>query len=211
MFVADTTAFINGWRDHYAPATFPSVWELISDAMADGRIIPPREVYRELIKKDDEIVAWARERAALFIDPSEDVQRAAGVIYEMFPRPGRRDGADPFVIAEAQSRGFTVVTYEGRTFSGVPTKNWERSMPGICQALRRALLHTAGGAHDARWLVLTFRGPGSSSGSRFRSAADPLGTSCSSRRTAHAAGTPRLTRVSRCPIGSTGCSALVVG
>ncbi len=44
----------------------------------------------------------------------------------------RGDGADPFLIAEARHRGLTVVTYEGRSFSGIPTRRWERSMPGIC-------------------------------------------------------------------------------
>lgn len=133
MLVLDTSAYINGQRDHYPLATFPSVWGLITEAMGDSRVIPPREVYRELIAKDDEITAWAKERAGYFVDASEDVQRAAGVIYSMFSGAGRRDGADPFVIAEAQIRGFTVVTYEGRTFSGLPTRNWERSMPGICR------------------------------------------------------------------------------
>lgn len=132
MLVLDTSAYMNGRRDHYPPATFPSVWMLIAKAMADGRVIPPREVYREMTAKDDEIAQWAKELSNLFIDPSEEVQRAAGVIYEMFPGAGRRDGADPFVVAEAQVRGFTVVTYEGRSFSGVPTKRWHRSMPGIC-------------------------------------------------------------------------------
>lgn len=133
MLVLDTSAYINGQRDHYPPGTFPSVWDLVTAAMGDGRIIPPREVYRELTAKDDEIAVWAKERAASFIDPTADVQRAAGAIYAMFSGAGRRDGADPFVIAEAQTRGFTVVTYEGRSFSGVPTRNWERTMPGICR------------------------------------------------------------------------------
>ena len=100
--------------------------------MSDGRIIAPREVYRELTAKDDDLAQWAKERAASFNDPSENVQRAAGVIYGMFPGAGRRDSADPFVVAEAQIRGFTVVTYEGRTFSGVPTTRWHRTMSGIC-------------------------------------------------------------------------------
>jgi hypothetical protein len=117
MLVLDTSAFLNGRRDHYPPATFPSVWELIADAMGDGRILPPRE----LTAKDDEIAEWTKELAGLFVDPEPEVQRAAGVIYGLFPGAGRRDGADPFVLAEAQVRGFTVVTYEGRTFSGVPT------------------------------------------------------------------------------------------
>ena len=69
-----------------------------------------------------------------FFDPSPEVQRAAGVVYQMFSMgSGRRDGADPFVIAEAQERSFTVVTYEGRSFIGIPTRNWERTMPGICK------------------------------------------------------------------------------
>ena len=133
MLVLDTSAYVNGRRDHYPPETFPSVWMLVADAMQDGRVFCPREVYRELTK-DDEISGWVRTRSlsGLFVDPDADIQRAAGVIYSMFPGPGKRDGADPFVIAEAQARGFTVVTYEGRTFSGVPTKKWHRSMPGIC-------------------------------------------------------------------------------
>lgn len=133
MLVLDPSAYLNGRRDHYPPETFPSLWRLIEEAMTDGRIIAPREVYRELTAKDDDLAEWTKERATIFIDPSEDVQRAAGVIYGMFPfGAGRRDSADPFVVAEAQVRGFTVVTYEGRTFSGVPTKRWHRTMPGIC-------------------------------------------------------------------------------
>jgi len=41
------------------------------------------------------------------------------------------------LIAEARVRDLTVVTYEGRTFSGAPTseQRWSRSMPGICLRL----------------------------------------------------------------------------
>lgn len=136
MLVFDTSAFLNGWRHHLFPDTFPSVWELIDAAMTDGRIIAPREVLTELTHKDDEVAAWAKERADLFVEASELVQRRAGEIYSLFPNPGLRDQADPFVIAEAELSGYVVVTYEGQSFSGVPTKNWARSMPGICQHLR---------------------------------------------------------------------------
>jgi hypothetical protein len=132
VLVLDTSAYMNGRKDHYPPATFPSVWELIAEAMTDGRIVPPREVFRELVAKDDEIAEWAKTLTGAFLDPSAEVQRAAGEVYAMFPGAGRRDGADPFVVAEALVRGFTVVTYEGRSFSGVPTTRWHRTMPGIC-------------------------------------------------------------------------------
>lgn len=133
MLVLDTSAYLNGRRDHYPPTTFPSLWQLVEEAMSDGRIVAPREVFRELTAKDDDLAAWTKTQAGCFVEPSEDVQRAAGVIYGMFPGAGRRDGADPFVVAEAQVRGFTVVTYEGRSFSGVPTARWHRTMPGICK------------------------------------------------------------------------------
>lgn len=133
MLVFDTSAYINGRRDHYPVETFPSVWQLVAEAMDDGRVIAPREVLNELKAKDDETCAWAKERAERFVEPSEDVQREAGVILGMLPNPGVRDGADPFVVAEAKVRGFTVVTYEGRSFSGVQTKNWAKRMPGICR------------------------------------------------------------------------------
>jgi hypothetical protein len=135
MFVFDTSAFLNGWHDHLPPSTFGSVWTFIAEAMTDGRIIAPREVLTELQAKDDDVSAWARERSAAFVEASEDVQHRAGEIYERLPNPNLRDQADPFVIAEAEARSFAVVTYEGRTFSGVPTTKWWRQMPGICQEL----------------------------------------------------------------------------
>jgi Domain of unknown function (DUF4411) len=137
VFVFDTSAYINGWRDHYPPTTFPSVWDLI-EACFGGLVLSPREVYNELSRKDDDVAAWAHERVHGFVEPTEEVMRAAGAIFENeLPNSGNRDGADPWVIAEARMRDFTVVTYEGRTFSGVPTSEarWARTMPGICRRL----------------------------------------------------------------------------
>jgi Domain of unknown function (DUF4411) len=138
VFVFDTSAYINGWRDHYPPTTFPGVWALIEEAFDDGRVLSPREVYNELTRKDDDVAAWAKDRMGGFMEPTEDVMRAAGTIFEQeLPNSANRDGADPWVIAEARIRDLTVVTYEGRTFSGVPTseKRWASSMPGICKRL----------------------------------------------------------------------------
>jgi Domain of unknown function (DUF4411) len=103
-----------------------------TSAMADQRIIAPREVLNELKQKDDEVASWAKARAELFVEPIAEVQTEAGAVLAMLPNPGMRDGADPFVVAEAKVKRMTVVTYEGRSFSGAPTKNWARRMPGIC-------------------------------------------------------------------------------
>jgi hypothetical protein len=133
VFVFDTSAYVNGWRHHFRPRNFPGVWALIEAALDDDRVVSPRAVYTELEAKDDDVFAWAKPRAARFIDPTEAIQRAAGIIQQDLPNTPLRNAADPWVIAEAQSRGWTVVTYEGQTFSGVPTVRWHRSMPGVCQ------------------------------------------------------------------------------
>jgi hypothetical protein len=133
--VFDTSAFINGWNDHYKPATFPSVWHLLEEAIKDGRIIVPRAVHTELCEKDDALNAWInRFERDTFVQPeSAEVQALSGDFYSRLPNPDIRDRADPFVLAEAQYRGMTVVTYEGRSFDGRRTKNWDRRMPGVCQ------------------------------------------------------------------------------
>jgi hypothetical protein len=133
VLVFDTSAYINGQRDHLPLVTFPSVWRLIEEAIDDQRVILPREAYRELTAQDDDLAAWIKVHAAAVVEPSQDVQREAGRLLAEFPNPGVRNGADPFIVAEARIRGYTVTTYEGRTFSGVPTRRWERTMPGVCQ------------------------------------------------------------------------------
>lgn len=133
MLVFDTSAYINGQRDHLPLTTFPSVWKLIEEAIDDGRIVLPRAAYVELTAEDDEIASWIKRHTAAVVVPSKEVQRQAGLLLAEFPRPGIRNAADPFIVAEALLRRHTVVTYEGRSFSGVPTKRWHRTMPGICQ------------------------------------------------------------------------------
>ena len=131
----DTSCYLNGQHDHLPLATFPSVWSLVAEAIRDGRIIMPREVYRELTAQDDAVAEWIGAFVDNIVEPSEQVQRLAGQFMAQFPA-GTRNAADPFVLAEASVRSFTVSTYEGRSFSGQPTRRWHRSMPGVCRHLR---------------------------------------------------------------------------
>lgn len=135
MFVFDTSAYINGRKHHLPIETFPSVWDLIGQRMDDGVIISSSVVLQELSEQDDDIYKWAKARKAAFLEPTAAVQAAAGSLESRMRPSQTRDLADPFVVALAQAEKFTVVTYEGQTFAGVPTKNWDRSMPGICREL----------------------------------------------------------------------------
>jgi hypothetical protein len=133
MFVFDTSAYINGQRDHLPIVTFPTVWQHVADAIDAGTVILPREVYRELTAIDDDLAKWIKQRTGAVVEPTQQVQREAGLILQAFPNIGVRNAADPFIVAEAKIRSLTVTTYEGRTFSGVPHARWHRSMPGVCQ------------------------------------------------------------------------------
>jgi hypothetical protein len=148
VFVFDTSAFLNGARHHYFFDTMPGVWALVEETIDDGRVIVPREVYRELFDQDDDITALVKRHEAMVVEPSEGVQRRAGEFQQMFPKPGLRDGADPFIMAEAEDRAVAVVTYEGITFAGDPAKKADEKLPALCagvgidcctlaQALRR--------------------------------------------------------------------------
>jgi Domain of unknown function (DUF4411) len=85
VLVFDTSAYINGRLDHLPPATFPTVWQIVETAIDDGRIILPREVFRELTAQHDDIARWIRTRVAMVVEPSQAVQRDAGRIRAAFP------------------------------------------------------------------------------------------------------------------------------
>ena len=74
----DTSCYLNGKHDHLPLATFPSVWSLVAEAIRDGRIVMPREVYRELTAQDDAVAEWIGAFVANIVEPSEQVQRLAG-------------------------------------------------------------------------------------------------------------------------------------
>lgn len=133
MFVFDTSAFINGSRHHYYLDTMAGVWTLVEASIDDGRVVVPREVYRELLVQDDEMTALVRRHEVAIAEPTERVQRRAGELQEMFPKPGLRDLADPFIMAEAEARDFTVVTYEGITFAGERAKKADDKLPALCE------------------------------------------------------------------------------
>lgn len=135
LFVFDSSAYINGSRHHYFLDTMRAVWTLVEVAIDDGRIVIPREVFREVAEQEDEISALLKQHQAAVVEPSKDGQVRAGQLQQMFPKPGLRDRADPFILAEAEVRQITVVTYEGITFSGTPARRAEKKLPAICSRL----------------------------------------------------------------------------
>ena len=101
----DTSAFINGRRDLLPPTTFPTVWTNIEAIIVSERIRSVDAVKHEIMQKDDDVSAWARDQRDLFVDLEEDIQAATRCVLAHHPRlmgvGGNRNAADPFVIGMA--------------------------------------------------------------------------------------------------------------
>jgi Domain of unknown function (DUF4411) len=130
-YCVDTSAWLDGWRRHYSPDVFPSLWQRIQDQITAGSIFSSEEVYVELAKKDDDLHKWIQSHKEMLIPPSEPIQQKVTALLTKYPRlvdtlKGRSQ-ADPFVIATASEMKATVVT--GEAFG---TQDRPR-IPFVCQ------------------------------------------------------------------------------
>jgi hypothetical protein len=98
-----------------------------------GVIVSPDEVLRDLAKKDDRVHAWAKTQSKMFVPLDEPIQKAAAEILGRFPQlvdtMRDRSQADPFVIALAKVKKYTVVT--GEKAAGTTQRP---RIPNVCDA-----------------------------------------------------------------------------
>ncbi len=137
-FILDTSAFINSWNHHYRLPVFAGFWAALGDAMDNGVVVSPSEVFIELSKRaGDPLHNWAEGYPAAFVAPESSWSPHLGALQGYAPHwfagTGRHD-ADPFVVAMALAEGLPVVTYEGVAFSGNPASvgTQRRGMPHVC-------------------------------------------------------------------------------
>ena len=119
--------------------------------IADGRLVSPVRVFKEIQRKESGLHAWLRERPLMFLPLSRDVQDRTKIILAQFPkmvddRPGKFY-ADPFVIATAQFTGAAVVTSEK------PTRTPKRpKIPDVCDHFRLPCLDLVGMISEEGWV-----------------------------------------------------------
>lgn len=150
IYCADTNVFIDAWARSYPIEIFPRLWKGIESLILEGRLISPYEVKRELERKSDPLLEWAKQQEPLFQPDDEAVQKALLEVMSMAPRlvdaKKNRSGADPWVIALAKVRSATVLTQE--QFSSNPEKP---RIPDVCQALRVPCVNLLGLIRRERW------------------------------------------------------------
>jgi hypothetical protein len=130
-YCVDTSALIAAWSERYPIRRLPRFWERIDGLIADGRLVAPEDVRREIKKKEDGLFEWVNARKPMFVELHEPVQLRAKEILRRFPWLTKnlpdKSPADPFVIALALERGLIVVTQEARGGAKKP------QIPFVCE------------------------------------------------------------------------------
>ena len=99
--------------------------------MAEGRLVAPLQVYREIKQKNDELFGWAMEHKTMFKKSTDRVEgvaaKPASEHGSMSSRDESTERADPYVIALAHCTAVdtlggkpVVVTEEGAKRGRIP-------------------------------------------------------------------------------------------
>lgn len=146
-FWIDSDVLISAKNGLLAFDIAPRFWVSLDAHVQAGQISSPSKVYDELTTEfhEDELATWARERKEThFVEPDDAVQSSFRIVADhvlanyaqAFTHPFL-DGADPWLVAYAMTRGGRVVTLE--TLANLPNPdrrtgliNSKVKIPNIC-------------------------------------------------------------------------------
>lgn len=122
MYLLDSDVFINAKNRHYGFDIVPAFWEWLDQAHADRRVFTVMACADEVMSVADELADWmSTRRASMALAPeANDASSLQRVSEWAVGVPQYTQGAvaqflsvgDYFLVAQALSRGFTVVTHE---------------------------------------------------------------------------------------------------
>jgi len=133
-YSVDTSALIDGIERFYPIRNFPQFWSRMDDLIDEGRLKVSEEAWAESLRGDAELRVWcedaAADRSKCVYPTSVQVAAIAGEIVSDFPKwseQGKKNGADPFVIAVAQFESAMVISGETNGGPGKP------KIPYVCK------------------------------------------------------------------------------
>jgi len=105
VYVIDSSALID-LNDLYPQSVFENVWSKLTNLTQANRMISSNEVFKEIEKKDDELLSWCKTNPRMFVDNNGEHLKIVGEIMSKYPQLVKYDTlhpvADPFVIAVAK-------------------------------------------------------------------------------------------------------------
>lgn len=151
MHLLDANVFIEAKNFYYGFETFPCFWEWLDTEQAKGHIGSIQLICDELLKGNDGLAAWTKDRkdSGWFfpVDDTETQQNLAKiaewVMNQTYKDAAKADflsGGDPWLIAKSMSIGGTVVTQE--TYDPLIKKKVK--IPNVCRAFSVSYIDTFG-------------------------------------------------------------------
>ena len=138
-YCLDANVFIQAKNGPYAFDIVPVFWDWLDRQIALGVLMCPEGVYAEVVKGDDDLADWMKERrrSGILIGADLIVQAEFGKIADYvsteFPQAYAKkflSGADPWVVAVAKAHGATVVTHEAMA----GPNSHHPKIPNVCKA-----------------------------------------------------------------------------
>ena len=125
-FLIDANTLMTAARLYYAYDLLPAFWSVFAEKIKEGNIILLDMVKNEIDKGQDELQEWVKERQGDFVecnhvDP-EIIPKYADVMQYiqgcgLYNQNGldswaKNDVADPWLVATAMAKGYTLITFE---------------------------------------------------------------------------------------------------
>ncbi len=133
-YVIDANSLIQAWAV-YPENHFPDLWAQLERLIAKKRLQSPAAVRDELDAGSDQLKKWAKQQKDFFVEHDEPLQTALRTVTSMpgFVHPvGRRNYADPWVVALGKQLGAIVITEEkGKGYAQGALK-----VPDMCKQLQ---------------------------------------------------------------------------
>ena len=149
MHLLDANVFIEAKNFYYRFDTFPGFWEWLDAEQAKGQLASIESIRDELLKGNDDLAAWIKERKNsgwfLSVENVDTQQNLAQIASWVMAQPVKEaakpeflGGGDPWLIAKAKAIGATVVTQE--TFDAKSKKRVK--IPNVCRAFHVPCINT---------------------------------------------------------------------
>jgi hypothetical protein len=133
-YVFDSNIFINLQR-FYPADIFGGLWSKIETLFDERIIVSSDEVIVEIVKGNDSLIDWVKERPDSFYTSDETIQLIVRDILKNYSAlvtsANKSNAADPFVIALAKHLDCTLVSEEKKSGNAQSPK-----IPNICEALQ---------------------------------------------------------------------------
>ena len=138
-YLLDTNVFIQASNREYGFDVCPGFWDWLIEKNQSGLVASIGKVAEE-IRKDEPLVAWARERGnGFFLEEDDAMMGKLQVVSRWATSKGYKNealrkffrGADYYLIAYALAHDYIVVTHEVYSRNNKSIK-----IPNVCEGLR---------------------------------------------------------------------------